>query len=166
MLIRYKLAQKAREFILMESVREYPNETGGMLVGRFDGNCVLIEYATRPGSGAKHSPRRFKRNGDYSQRVLDDIVMKCKGEYDYIGEWHSHPAQSSPSARDVAAMRWVANNDKYAIDQPVLGLCINESAGTWRLGFYLFDGQQLLELKPYEDSDSQLANHNSHLTKE
>lgn len=152
-LTHYELAEKARELILVESTRKYPDETGGMLVGKFDENCVLIENATCPGPGARHSSHRFRRDGNYSQRVLDDIVMECEGEYDYIGEWHSHPAKSGPSPRDMAAMRWVANNDKYAIDQPILGLCTNESAVNWRLNFYSFDGQQLLELKPCEDSD-------------
>jgi 8-oxo-dGTP diphosphatase len=51
----------------------------------------------------------------------------------------------------VSAMRWIADNRKYAIDQPIIGLCTNESVDTWRLSFYLFDGQQLRELKPCLD---------------
>jgi integrative and conjugative element protein (TIGR02256 family) len=151
MLVHYKLAEEARKFILAESLHRYPNETGGILVGGFDGDCVLIEHATGPGPLAQHSSQLFRRDGDYSQRVLDDIVMEYGGRYDYIGEWHSHPVNSGPSAKDVSAMRWIANNKKYAIDQPIIGLCTNESVDTWRLSFYLFDGQQLRELRPYLD---------------
>lgn len=147
MLVTYRLAVKARRLILQESSREHPNETGGILVGRIDGNYILIEHATWPGPKAQHFPNRFKRDGNYSQQVLDRIVAESKGKCDYIGEWHSHPAQSSPSTQDVTAMSWIANNHKYAIDRPILGLCTCKSVDTWQLGFYLFDGQRLRELK-------------------
>ena len=147
MRVYYRLAEKARTLILHESSHKYPNETGGMLVGRLNGNCVLIEHATRPGPKAQRSPHRFKRDGDYSQEVLDNIVAESKGEYDYIGEWHSHPAKSGPSAQDVAAMRWIASNNRYAIDRPILVLCTSKSVDTWQLSFYLFDGQRLRNLK-------------------
>lgn len=145
--VYYRLAEKARRLILKESSHECPNETGGMLVGRFGGNRVLIEHATRPGPRAQRLSHRFKRDGDYSQQVLDRIVAESKGERDYIGEWHSHPAQSGPSAQDVAAMSWIANNSRYAIDRPILVLCTCKSVDTWQLSFYLFDGQRLRKLK-------------------
>lgn len=144
----YQLTDQARQFMLGESSCKSPDETGGMLIGKFDGDCVWIQYATGPGPMAKHSPQRFQRDGDYSQKVLDSIVMESDGEYDYIGEWHSHPVKSGPSPLDVAAMRWIASTPKYATDTPILGLCTNEAYDTWRLSFYRFDGGQLLELKP------------------
>jgi integrative and conjugative element protein (TIGR02256 family) len=151
MLVYYKLTEEAREFILAESRRAYPHETGGMLIGRLDRDYVSIEHATNPGPLAQHSPQLFRRDGDYSQRALDDIVVEYGGKIDYVGEWHSHPAKSGPSAQDMGAMRWIANNDKYAVDQPIMGLCIYEPVDTWRLNFYLFDGQQLRALNPCPD---------------
>lgn len=147
----YKLATPALELIIAESSREYPNETGGILIGKFNENenYVLIEYATASGPGAQFSPSHFRRDGDYSQMLLDEIVTKSDGEYDYIGEWHSHPVKSGPSARDRAAMRWIAKNSKYAIKQPIMGLCTNEAPDTWRLSFFLFDGRRLRELKSF-----------------
>ena len=145
-LVSYRLAIKAHRLILQESIREYPNETGGMLVGRFDGNYFSIDHATLPGPKAQHFPNRFMRDGDYSQRVLDMIVAKSKGQCDYVGEWHSHPGQSGPSAQDIAAMSWIANNSRYAIDRPILGLCTCRSVDTWLLSFYLLDGLRLYRL--------------------
>jgi len=143
----YRLAEKAWGLIIYESSHEYPNETGGMLVGRSNGNCIFIEHATRPGPKAQRSPYRFKRDGDYSQEVLDSIVAESRGEYDYIGEWHSHPSESGPSAQDIAAMRWITNNNRYVIDRPILALCTSKSVDTWDLSFYLFDGQRLRKLR-------------------
>jgi integrative and conjugative element protein (TIGR02256 family) len=150
MLGYYELAEGAFRFILAECSRKYPKETGGMLIGRSNGDCVRIEHATGPGPRARHSAQSFKRDGDYSQRILDRIVAESGGEYDYVGEWHSHPAQHGPSAKDSAAMCWIADNTKYAIDQPVLGLCAGEAKGMWRLRVYLFDGHKLRELEPHQ----------------
>jgi integrative and conjugative element protein (TIGR02256 family) len=135
------------KFILKESSRRYPRETGGMLIGRLEENCVLIEEATGPGPMAKHSLWGFRRDGDYSQMVLDNAVEQSRGKNDYIGEWHSHPVKSGPSVKDVNAMRWVASDKKYAIAQPVLGLCVHTSTDNWRVSFYLFDGDHLRELE-------------------
>lgn len=145
----YKLAAPVLELIIAESSRKYPNETGGILVGKFTESYVLIEYATDSGPAAQFSPNHFRRDGGYSQVLLDEIVIKSGGEDDYIGEWHSHPVKSGPSVRDRAALRWIAKNSKYSVDQPIMGLCTNEAPGTWRLSFYLFDGRRLRALQPY-----------------
>lgn len=110
-----------------------------------------IERATGPGPGAQHSPWSFRRDGNYNQKVLDKIVRESSGEYDYIGEWHSHPQKVAPSVKDIAAMHWIANNHKYAIEHPIMGLCMGNPVDTYRLYFYLFDGRRLRELKSYQE---------------
>jgi integrative and conjugative element protein (TIGR02256 family) len=147
MIAYYSLAQGVFEFITAESLRKCPDETGGILVGKMESDCVLIEHATGPGPLARRAPQLFKRDGEYSQRVLDGIVVETGGDLDYVGEWHSHPARFGPSARDVAAMRWIASNRKYAVKRPIMGLCFNECGDTWRLSFYLFDERALCALK-------------------
>ena len=64
----------------------FPNETGGLLVGRMEGSCVVITHATGPGPMALHSRYEFQRDGEYSQEALDQIVTEMGGVYDYIGE--------------------------------------------------------------------------------
>lgn len=141
------VSRQARQYIIDESKRAFPDETGGMVVGKLDGDCVLVFYATGPGPKARHSPHMFRRDGDYSQKALDSIVIKSHGEYDYIGEWHSHPARYAPSVKDVAAMRWVADNSKYATAQPIMCLCIREPIDTWRLKLFVLDGHYLRQLE-------------------
>ena len=144
----YELATETEQFILAESDRKFPKETGGMLIGKFAGDCVWIQHATSPGPMAKHSRQRFRRDGNYSQKVLDEIVTESDGKYDYIGEWHSHPVRSRPSGVDVAAMRWIAANSRYAVDTPIMGLCVKGAKDSPWMHFYQFDGTKLRKLKP------------------
>ncbi len=145
----FQIAQDAVEFIKRESERSYPLETGGILVGKVSQRSVIIAHAIGPGVSAQRSISRFRREGEYSQHVLDGIVDASHGEMDYVGEWHSHPALVSPSDIDLAAMNWIARNQKYAVDSPVMALCSRQSADSWLLALYVFKGGQLHLLKPH-----------------
>jgi integrative and conjugative element protein (TIGR02256 family) len=150
----YRLAEKALAYILEESERMYPQETGGILIGRFEQNCVSIEYAIAPGPDASHTVSGFKRDGNYSQDMLDSIVASSGGQVDYIGEWHSHPVASGPSLKDIMAMRWIINNKKYAIRCPVMGLCMKEDTGSWQVRLYLHYQLKLNELIEVDSNPS------------
>jgi len=134
-----KVLETVELYLREESARAFPNETGGMLVGRLEENCAVITDATGPGPRALHSPSSFRRDGDYSQVVLDNIVVKSDGLNDYIGEWHSHPVHCSPSVKDRDAMRWIANNSNYAAPCPLMALCTRQSTGIWYLTFFVLD---------------------------
>ena len=134
--------------MVKESIRSFPLETGGMLIGRFDGNCAVITNATGPGPKAEHTPTEFKRDGEYSQWVLDKAVAKLDGTQDYIGEWHSHPMNTGPSGKDFASLRWIAQNPSYAVAQPVLAICRRQREDSWILSFYVLDGLSIIKLTP------------------
>lgn len=144
-----RLATEPLNFIVAESAQHFPNETGGMLVGKVVDDCVLITHATGPGPMALHSRYEFRRDGEYSQEILDQIVADTKGAYDYIGEWHSHPLKAGPSIKDVEAMNWISRNTKYKVIQPILCLCIQEIKHTWRINIYQFREQTVIRLKHY-----------------
>jgi integrative and conjugative element protein (TIGR02256 family) len=135
---RYALVPEVLQVVVGESERAVPTETGGVLVGRNLGPHLLIEYATLPGPKAEHSPTSFRRDGDYTQAVLESIYESSGGISDYLGEWHSHPTGlKRPSPRDVRSIRWIADNDAYAAPEPILGLSVRESKG-WRLSLYIW----------------------------
>lgn len=146
MIKHYRVTDAALAYIFEESERRFPQETGGILIGRFEQQCVSIEYAVAPGPDAEHNASGFKRDGEYSQNILDYIVADSRGRVDYIGEWHSHPVVSGPSQKDIVAMRWIANNRKYAIQHPVMGLCVRECNDSWQVRFYLCHRHRLNEL--------------------
>ncbi|MBN1875003.1 MAG: Mov34/MPN/PAD-1 family protein [Anaerolineae bacterium] len=146
MITHYLLSKEVLTYIIKESERMYPQETGGVLIGRFEKEYVLIDYATAPGPDAQHTTHEFKRDGIYCQEVLDRIVAESEGLVDYIGEWHSHPSKSRPSSKDVMAMRWIANNKKYAIQNPIMCICMQEHKEVWKTYFYLYNQFRLNEL--------------------
>ncbi len=147
MIRSYTISDEAFRFIVSESAYHFPNETGGILVGKVERNCALIQHATGPGPTAHHMPTRFKRDGDYSQETLDALVQESLGEFDYIGEWHSHPFKSKPSHVDVKSMKWIAANEEYAIKEPVMLLCIGMGYNSWELRCYSFFKNTLACLK-------------------
>jgi integrative and conjugative element protein (TIGR02256 family) len=147
MIHSYKISDEAFALIISESTHHFPNETGGMLVGRIELNCVVIQYATGPGPTAQHTPTKFKRDGDYSQEALKALVRESKGQFDYIGEWHSHPFKSNPSSLDIASMSWIAANENYAIHEPVMLLCVGSGINRWKLRCYLLVNNKLKTLK-------------------
>lgn len=144
----YQLNQAPMKFMISESIHSLPLETGGVLIGSITGNCALITRATGPGPNAEHTPTEFRRDGEYSQWVLDETAIQSDGSQDYIGEWHSHPKNSGPSGKDFASLRWIAQNPKYAIAQPVLGICGKQKDDSWIMSFYVLDGSNIIKLAP------------------
>lgn len=144
----YLLSPEAESFILTTSASAAPRETGGILVGRWTDDCILIQHASGPGPNAMHSRSRFVRDGDFAQRFLEEVVAASSGQYDYVGEWHSHTAWFGPSPLDRLSMMHVARNPGYANAEPILGLCIRARNQQWRLRFFWQYADQLVEVQP------------------
>jgi len=122
----YIISEEAIALIKDESLGKVPIETGGILIGKYDGETIYIEAATGPGPKAKHSLYRFQRDGDYSQEHLDMIVRETGGTWDYLGEWHSHPQKAGSSPHDLSAIKKISLNKEYLIKYPILGLLVLE----------------------------------------
>jgi integrative and conjugative element protein (TIGR02256 family) len=151
MTVRYfRISAAAYDFMVSESENMAPHETGGLLVGTIEADCVCIEVATGPGPNAVHLPHRFKRDGKYSQEVLDDVVQGSEGMIDYLGEWHSHSQDMGPSILDMKSMLWIAKNPDYHVQTPILLLCIRERVGKWKLCVYVLRDGLLRLIGPEE----------------
>lgn len=139
MIRQYFIDESVHDFIISESQNKYPKETGGILVGRLVEDRAKITNSIGPGPNALHKRNKFKRDGDFSQDILDSYVDQSNGEYDYIGEWHSHPQNNGPSSKDVSSMAWIANNTDYEVQTPILALCIRSNHDKWYLRVFIFD---------------------------
>lgn len=85
-----------------------PRETGGILLGYYgEAGPQVTEIRVVPDP---HSTRsRYRRDAVTAERFLDSIVRKDDtGVLGYIGEWHTHPLPTGPSATDVEASRQLA----------------------------------------------------------
>ncbi len=127
-----RLTSDALTCLVVESRDKAPNESGGILVGRFVGNQLFVPEAVGPGPRAMHAPRAFRRDGKYAQRELDRLYADSGGALDYVGEWHSHLLPMGPSSRDRRSMRWVAENPRYALSRPILIIVQLAAPNGWR----------------------------------
>lgn len=140
------ISDQAIQTIFQESSGKFPSETGGILVGKWIDQEIIIEHATKPGPNAYHSSHSFKRDGDYSQSILNELVLTSNGNDDYIGEWHSHPINSKPSKVDLNALVWISKNKDYAVDKPLMCLCKNIGINQWELEFYILNNKKLYQV--------------------
>lgn len=122
----------------------YPEETGGILIGRRDGLHITVTHIVGPGPRATHKRDRFWRDGQHAKRELDRIYAKTSGVSDYIGEWHSHPVSGPPSTVDQATMRRISQDPAYATTVPVLAVVQRDpTTAEWRLSAFVCSSSQL-----------------------
>lgn len=97
----------------------YPNETGGILIGRYkEENVAEIIKITGPTSDSKKDRANFFRGTKGINKLLKELWKE--GLY-YLGEWHFHPnGVFVPSRIDVQTMKSIANNSKYNCPEPIL----------------------------------------------
>ena len=134
--------------IQLQAEGEYPNENGGMLVGRYstDKHTVYIENIVVPME--KTTGRStFMRNTKGLEKVWERMA---KDGLQYVGEWHSHPNGSTQySDIDLAAM--VDIEKEVAIENPLLLIVGVRSDGLSAHTFYCYKNNKLLEYKKMID---------------
>ena len=91
------------------AARALPNETGGVLVGRYLANRTIaqVEDLSTATGDSKASPRSFVRG---TRRLANwlQCCLNLRGQT-YLGEWHTHPGElPHPSRRDVDSIREIA----------------------------------------------------------
>jgi integrative and conjugative element protein (TIGR02256 family) len=84
---------------------EFPNETGGVLLGYYDFNIkavVVIKGLPAP-PDSKANSSSFERGIEGLAEAVRDVAERTADMVRYIGEWHSHPPghSGSPSRDDL-----------------------------------------------------------------
>lgn len=79
--------------------KSIPNETGGILIGKYDlrRQRAVVKTATAAPEDSISTPITFHRGARGLQKILD--AAWSRGEY-YLGEWHFHP-EAVPNASTV-----------------------------------------------------------------
>jgi integrative and conjugative element protein (TIGR02256 family) len=119
----------------------YPNETGGILIGKYSSDLkrALVTFVTGAPADSKSGRTWFHRGTNGLQQLLDD-VWENQGAF-YLGEWHYHPGgASTPSSHDIHEMKRISKNKAYNCPEPILIIAGNTSPDDWSLGAYVFVG--------------------------
>ncbi len=124
------------DVIQQDSQMQYTLETGRILIGRIEGERVIVTHGVGPGPNAIHQPAMFLRDGAYAQQQLDKYVALSDDIDDYIGEWHSHPIAVGPSLQDRESMRWISTQPAYNQKKSILILCQRMQHNQWLLRGY------------------------------
>lgn len=138
------------EQIAYQGINKYPNEFGGLLLGRYVDNnkIVLIEESISP-KKYKSSRYSFERG---SEGIKEILVAKYNATpcLIYVGEWHTHPdGPAKPSNTDLIAMSELANDTNVLIHNPVL-MILEVRKSSYKIELYLFVNNKLLR---YELAD-------------
>lgn len=95
----------AAELIHSRAVVSRPRETGGLLLGWWDGETTVIRYAvevTDP-DATSHS---WSRAHDSAQTALASALERHEHPWlGYVGDWHSHPLPRGASQQDRVSIR-------------------------------------------------------------
>jgi integrative and conjugative element protein (TIGR02256 family) len=88
-----------------------PSETGGVLLGSFDSEREVLYVVDTLPSPPDSEERRdlYIRGCEGLREAVRTVETKTAGMLEYIGEWHSHPRNSStrPSDFDRKAFDWL-----------------------------------------------------------
>lgn len=124
--------------LVEEGKNHYPNEFGGFLIGYYsdDNRCLHITDTVLP-KNFKASRHSFERTTKGIDKKLENYYEKIPKKL-YVGEWHTHPDNSSiPSLTDISAISAIINNQNACLVNPVL-LIIGYSKTQIDFGFYVW----------------------------
>lgn len=134
------LAASALSAMKAEARRQYPLETGGLLLGYWARpyDEVVITDVIGPGPHAVHEPRRFVPDASYQEEVLAQRYLDAPQLYTYLGDWHSHPhAGIRLSPRDRRTLQEIAHHAAAHAPVPLMAILGGRNV-SWRLGVWRF----------------------------
>ena len=131
-----------------QAIGEFPNENGGMLVGRYsdDRKTVTIERMIAP-TGKNSTRTSFERKVDGMKGMWEELE---KEGLRYVGEWHSHPNGSSAySHTDFEAMEDIEK--EVTIENPLLLIVGVRKDGIDNHSVYYYKDGRLIKYKKMID---------------
>lgn len=105
-------------------------------MGYRDGACYVVTTCIGPGSAALHGRARFQPDCDYQEAEIARIYEESGRQRTYLGNWHSHPGETSPrmSRHDRRVMMQIASYEAARLDQPLMAIVAGSTDMGWRLG--------------------------------
>ncbi len=134
-----KIGSESVRRILHYCNQSTPNETGGILLGRYSPahDCALVQRVTGPPADSQMGKSWFVRGVRGLQAKLDALWHRRGGFY--LGEWHFHPfGQPIPSSVDVKQLHEIAESRFYQCPEPLLIILGGDPLNSWTMRSFLF----------------------------
>ncbi len=145
--------RKLYNFLIEETVKKLPLETGGMLLGYKDIYCdIVITDLIGPGPKAKYARDSFIPDGKYQQIELSRIYFESARLKTYLGDWHSHPYENSHmSFADHKTLIKIAKTKSARVPNPIFIIVGTKSytPRCWRYNGNINPNTELTEIKIY-----------------
>ena len=112
------ICESAEESLIAAAFAAHPMEAGGILVGVHVGTRPWITHAVEvesPGGG----PFRYELPAGARHTVVARM-RRQDSRLGYVGEWHSHPADSGPSRKDIESLERIAADRTSGCPRPLL----------------------------------------------
>ncbi len=100
---RAQLRNGAGIFIQAAALTAMPNETGGILLGYFRSDAIVVSKAIEV-TDAQATETSYTRREADAQSALIAALDALSAETGYVGDWHSHPGWAKASPQDLQAM--------------------------------------------------------------
>ena len=84
-------SRRAYAGICAETLEHHPNETGGILLGRFHQNRWQVLEAIDPGPGAISTAISFSYDQAYVHHLAAKLSRQYRQPLQLVGLWHRHP---------------------------------------------------------------------------
>ena len=98
-----------------------PNETGGVLLGYWDGSDPVVTHVVGPGPAAQHQSDAYMPDYAYHEREIARLYAMSRPTLHYLGDWHTHPKVAAYlSCRDMRALRRIATYRPARVRQPIM----------------------------------------------
>lgn len=127
--------------IQAEADDKFPVETGGVLLGTYSSDRIVITSWVGPGPKAKHTSCSFQPDYSFQQEMAANAFHLSDGEIVYLGDWHSHPNGAAYlSSKDKVVLESIAHFLPSKISTPIMvvlgGTPLSWDIKVWRFSSY------------------------------
>jgi integrative and conjugative element protein (TIGR02256 family) len=109
------------ETLWQQAAASYPLETGGLLIGYFANDDVVITDGIGAGPKAIHRRYSFVPDTEFQERELARLYNASGRLHTYLGDWHTHP-EGAPalSLRDRRTLARIGRHSEARLPRPLM----------------------------------------------
>lgn len=119
-------------WLVSEANKTAPCETGGVILGYFSSQDVVVTHAIGPGQRANHGLYHFTPDYQFQEDEIARIYTESNRTTFYLGDWHTHPAGSEEmSGKDRTTLKTIAKSKAARLKCPIMMILSEET--NWKM---------------------------------